>query len=438
MPASYGAQVSGDEPHYLLTAISLGEDHDLDVSDEVDGGRHAPFHRAALDPQARRLAGGRLVAPHDPLLPLLLAAPMAWGSWVAAKLTLAALSGALAALLLWVCVRRFGVPLPGALAVVLVFSTSAPIAVYGAQVYPEVPAALALTAALAALTGPLRAGGLALLALAVVALPWLSSKYAPVAAVPAALALVLLAKRGARARAVLLALALAAAAAFFALAHQRWYGGWTPYAAGDHFASGELAVVGRDPDWVGRSGRAIGLLVDRTFGLAAWQPAWLLALPALGALARGRPRHWHALVFVLAVGWAVATFVALTMHGWWWPGRQVVVVLPAVVIAVAWWAGRSRARLAAVVSAGALGVLSYGWFIVEGLGGRVTWVVDFFATNNPWYRAWRLLLPDYTTPAPLTWVLHGLWVAAAVALLALGWRAGARARCRATGDPAAP
>ena len=33
--ATYNAQVTADEPQYLLTAISLGEDYDLDISDEI-------------------------------------------------------------------------------------------------------------------------------------------------------------------------------------------------------------------------------------------------------------------------------------------------------------------------------------------------------------------------------------------------------------------
>ena len=43
----------------------------------------------------------------------------------------------------------------------------------------------------------------------------------------------------------------------------------------------------------------------------------------------------------------MATFVALTMQGWWFPGRQLVVVLPAAVLAIAWWArggGRAAGR----------------------------------------------------------------------------------------------
>ena len=115
-----------------------------------------------------------------------------------------------------------------------------------------------------------------------------------------------------------------------------------PYAAGDHFVGGELSVVGTEPDYLGRSRQLLGLLVDRGFGLAAWQPAWLLAVPAVAALARRRPPGWGALALPLAAGWLVATFVALTMQGWWFAGRQVVVVLPLAALAVAWWTGRDR------------------------------------------------------------------------------------------------
>ena len=48
MRATYGAQTTADEPHYLLTAISLAEDHDLDVSDERAAVRYRPFHDVVL------------------------------------------------------------------------------------------------------------------------------------------------------------------------------------------------------------------------------------------------------------------------------------------------------------------------------------------------------------------------------------------------------
>ena len=406
---SHGAQTTGDEPHYLLTAHSLAEDGDLDLRDDLAAEAYHPWHEAGLDPQEKVLEDGRMVSPHDPLLPVLLAGPLALGGWIAAKLAMAALAAALAALLLVVAVRRFGLPVWPAALVVGLFAASAPFSVYGTQVYPEVPAALAVVAAVGGIATPL----------AVIALPWLSVKYAVVAA---ALALLTL-----RRRFCLLGV-YAAAAAVFLVAHKAWYGGWTPYAAGDHFIGGELTVVGHDPDYVGRARRLLGLLVDRTFGLAAWQPAWLLVVPALAWLAARRERRWLVVVVPLVLGWLMATFVALTMHGWWWPGRQLVVVLPLAVLVIAAWASASRRRLAAVACLGAVGVLTHVWFVVEAYWGGLTWVVDFYETENPWVRGLRRVLPDFWQENGATWPLAALWTLVLVAVAAYAYT-GTRRAC---------
>src|SRR5215216_4832005 len=417
VPATHGTWTTADEPQYLLTAISLAEDHDLDIADELAEGRWRPFHAVALPTQTEALAGGRRLSPHDPLLPLLLAGPVAVGGWVGAKLAMAALAGLLAALLVWTAVRRLGVPVGVAALAAVVFACSPPLAVYGSQLYPELPAALAVLAAAAALLSPGAPTRRATLVVgaAVAALPWLGVKYAPVAAVLAAVAGWRLARAGQRRRALALAGSLAAAGVAFLILHRWWYGGWTPYAAGDHFVAGELSVVGTEPDYLGRSRRLVGLLVDRGFGVAAWQPAWLLAVPALALLARRRPPGWAALAGPLAAGWLVATFVALTMHGWWFGGRQVVVVLPLAVLAVAWWIGPDPRRRALLALAGGVGVLAHLWLVAEGAAGRVTWAVDPTATANPLYRAWRLVLPDYLAMSWKTWGLHVAWLAALAA-----------------------
>src|SRR5215217_1154353 len=428
VPATHGTWTTADEPQYLLTAISLAEDHDLDIADELAEGRWRPFHAVALPTQTEALAGGRRLSPHDPLLPLLLAGPVAVGGWVGAKLGMAALAGLLAALLLWTAVRRLGVPVGVAALAAGMFACSPPLAVYGSQLYPELPAALAVLAAAAALlspAAPARPEALVVGA-AVVALPWLGVKYAPVAAVLAAVACWRLTRAGQGRRALALAGSLALAGVVFLVLHRWWYGGWTPYAAGDHFVAGELSVVGTEPDYLGRSRRLVGLLVDRGFGVAAWQPAWLLAVPALAALARRRPRGWAALAAPLAAGWLVATFVALTMHGWWFAGRQVVVVLPLAALAVAWWTGREGGRRLLLAVAGGVGVLAQLWLVTEGAAGRVTWAVDFAATGNPLYRVWRLALPDYLAMSWWTWALHGAWLVALAALAVTAAGAGHR------------
>jgi hypothetical protein len=418
--ATYGARTTADEPQYLLSAISLAEDLDLDIRDELAEERWRDFHAAPLPEQTKPLPDGRRMSPHDPLLPVVLALPVAVGGWAGAKAMLALLAGALAAALVWVAHRRFGVRLAVAVPVVLAGTCSAPLTAYGTQLYPELPAALVTTVGVAALTGALRRRGLIVLALAVVALPWLSVKYAPVAAALVAVAAVQLWRRGARRELVLLGGGLAVAGVTYFVAHRLLYGGWTVYAAGDHFVGGELDVVGTDPDYVERGRRLLGLLVDRNFGLVAWAPVFLLALPAVGALVRRRPPGTAALLVPFAAGWCNATFVALTMHGWWWPGRQVVVVLPCLVLALCWWAEQVRwARVAAVV-AGVIGAFTWAWLVTEVLRLDLRLVIDFAETNAPWHRWLRPALPELSSPTAADWARDAGWAAVAGALLALG------------------
>ncbi|HEX5615773.1 MAG TPA: hypothetical protein VFZ83_11535, partial [Acidimicrobiia bacterium] len=243
-----------------------------------------------------------------------------------------------------------------------------------------------------------------------------------------------LARTGRVADATRAAAALVVAAAAFAVAHLAWYGGLTPYASGDHFVDGQLTVVGSDPDYVGRATRLVGLLVDRDFGLAAWHPLYLLAVPALVFLVRRRPPGWSVLTLVLAAGWCNASFVALTMHGWWFPGRQVVVVLPALVLALAWFVAQVPRLLPVVVALGGLGASVFAWFVVEAAVSDLTIVVDFESMTHPVVGAWRALLPDYRRGALVDWSLHAAWLAAITVTIRGVWRGGAPS----TPDPSRP
>jgi hypothetical protein len=429
--ATYGARVTADEPQYLLSALSLGEDFDLDIDDEIRQEAYRPFHRANLDPQTEPNADGRQFSPHDPGLPVVLAVPMRLGGWAAAKATLALCAGVLAALTAWVAIRRFGVRERWAIATVGVFALSTPLGVYATQVYPEIPGALVVMAVVAVLTGAPRRRTAIVTALGATALVWLSVKYAPVAAALVAVAVLRL--RRLRVEVVTMIALLGIQAAVYLLVHRAVYGGWTAYAAGDHFVStGEFSVVGVDPDYVGRSRRLIGLIVDREFGLAAWAPAWLLVAPAIGALAGRRPTGSLALVVPALAGWLVATFVALTMHGWWWPGRQTVVIAPLLAIAIAWWVAQVRWAPVALGVGAVLGVGSWAWTLWEAGTRRHTLVVDFMATSNPWYRLWRHALPMGRIPSSSDDVLTAVWAVLFLGAVAAGWWFARRDR------PAAP
>jgi hypothetical protein len=236
-----------------------------------------------------------------------------------------------------------------------------------------------------------------------------------------------------RTRAALaLLVGLAATGVAYLVAHRLIYGGFTVYASGDHFSGGELTVMGNDPDYLGRTQRLAGLLLDRDFGLAAWMPGYLLAMPAFAVMLRRRPAGWWALVAPLAAGWATATWIALTMHGWWWPGRQVVVVVPCMVLAVAWWVGRLAPARPWLAATAVFGLLSWGWLLVEVLDRRRALIIDFAATSNPLHRAWRALLPDYRGPDAGDWALQAVWL---VILGLAAWAAVRRSRLPAPRHP---
>ena len=213
--------------------------------------------------------------------------------------------------------------------------------------------------------GPVRRRNAAVLVIGVSALPWLSVKYVPVAATLALLGLY----RYRRHRSTLagIAIALAAMAVVYVVVHRLLYGGWTAYASGDYFAErGES----RSDRYVTELRRTVSPVVGsarrpRTSGWPRGRPrgCWLRwrSRRCCGAECHGR---WWLVLPVMA-GWFVATFVALTMHGWWWPGRQVVVVLPLVVVAVAWAVDQFRVLVIPLVVSGVLGFATWCYTAFE-------------------------------------------------------------------------
>ncbi len=179
--------------------------------------------------------------------------------------------------------------------------------------------------------------------------------------------------------------------------------------------------MGPAPNYAGRAQRILGLWVDRGFGIAAWQPAYLFALPAIAWVARRRLPHGGLLLSLAAIGWMVATFVAQTMHGWSWPGRQVVVTLPALILLLMQWFAHVPGHRKPFLVIGITGIVAYLVLAVEATVGRATLIFDFASTSNPLYQAWSTVLPDYLAPTTLTWVLHSVWLVVFAGLSAYGW-----------------
>ncbi|MEA2458713.1 MAG: hypothetical protein QOC95_1685, partial [Thermoleophilaceae bacterium] len=171
------SEYAGDEPHYLLTAKSIVDDHNVELTDEYRQRQYRSFYPGTLDPQGV-LTKGRLNEPHGVGFPLLIAPAFAIGGAKGVEVFLAAIA-ALAMMLAYRLALRV-VPDPWALGATLAVGLSPPVLAYSTAVYPELPAAAALAgAALLALRVASRASRKEAYAcfFLIGMLPWLGPKY---------------------------------------------------------------------------------------------------------------------------------------------------------------------------------------------------------------------------------------------------------------------
>ena len=411
--ASRGASISGDEPFYLLTTQSLLQDGDLDLLNQYQARSYESFfdHPDGLWQQSVRSGDGRLLSPHNPGLSLLLVPGFALGGLIGTQVQLLLIgAGAMTlAFLLAVRLSQSRVICWGA---TLAVGLSATAFIYSTEVYPEFPAALALLSCLLVVT---RKTGLSgrdglYLAIGLSALCWLGVKYAPLAALVAAYFLY---KANGRGRVTLLGLG-GVSAAYFVWFHLSTFDSLTPYNVNVVYAGlSSFEVVDRHVEFGDRFYRLWGLFVDRRFGVGRWAPVLLAAVPALVMLALGDGRR-RVLLGLMAIQLLIAAFVAITMMGWWFPGRTLLTVLPLLVVPLALLTLRAGPLVKWAMAALAL----YGVVITAGLAyaghtGEVTMVVDPFDTSFPPFRALAWAFPNYTYWNWETWLLTVIWLAMA-------------------------
>ncbi len=324
---------NGDEPYYLMVAHSIAEDFDLDLADDYRDEAWRAFSDRPLEPQPGDPTGldGEIYSRHEPALPLLLAPAYAVAGRFGAVLVMIALASLAAGRLVAVARQMPGVGARGAVAAWALFAFALPLPLYSQQIWVEVPAALLFLLAMEA--------RLRLRAAAERARPadWLRL-LVPLALLPLlklrllaiALPFALLALAGIR-RQRRLQIALVAAFALTVLAilvtNQILFGNPLKMHSVD-----DLALTSIPLERFLRGG--LGLWFDLAFGLFAWAPLWLLALPAVArTLVRFEP-----LALELA---AVAPYLLLTASRREWyggfspPFRYGLVVLPVLALVIA-------------------------------------------------------------------------------------------------------
>ena len=356
----------------LLIAESIHSDGDVDLRDEYRDRVYRQWTGGEPLAPLGGLTEGRLHEPPGVGLALLIAPAYAAAGATGAELLVAALFalGFVAAAAL---ARRL-VPEPWATGAALVGGLSAPALAWSTAVSPEpVAAAAVAVAALFALRvrhapAPNRA---VIAALMIGSLPWLSMKFVPVAGV-AAVALSRWLRRRRRGMSAFVALEVVLVSAVVLITvNERLYGGLTPYSA----VPGDPTGAEDAGDYLARIPRLVTMFLDPDVGLLVWAPVGALAFLSLELLTRSlRERLAVALPGMVDVEVAagflallfaaqvfVAAFLAPTLEGDAFPGRELIAVLP-VGAALAAWGLRRAPRIGQAL--GGLTLAGGAWLLI--------------------------------------------------------------------------
>ena len=414
--ATRGASITGDEPFYLITAQSLIDDRNLDLRRQYELHSYESFfdHPDGLWTQSSARENGELLSPHNPGLSIFIIPGFKFGGLIGVQIQMmvvASLTFSLAYILL---VRVTGRLWISWLATITVAATSTAF-IYSTEIYPEFPAALLLIISLliiqrASQSSTWQAIGLLLCLSAMV---WLGVKYAPLAGLVAIWGFWRMnpSERG------IFLVSTTLSASLFAWFHLDTFGGLTPYSVNLVYAGdGTISILGDHFDFTKRLYRPLGLFVDQRFGIARWAPILLLVIPAapllwkINALSR-------LILTLLIVQIFIATFVVITMMGWWFPGRTIVTVLPLMALPLTILFTQSPAWVRVVLGVlSAYSVLITALLAVSGHAQEIVIAVNPFEMSSTLFQLISPIVPDYRMWDGHTWTLTFIWFSVILAL----------------------
>ena len=408
--ATRGASITGDEPFYLITTQSLIEDRNLDLRRQYELHSYESFfdHRDGLWTQSSARDNGKLLSPHNPGLSIFIIPGFKFGGLIGVQIQMMAVASLTFSLAYILLVRITGRLWISWLATITVAVTSTAF-IYSTEIYPEFPAALLLIISLLIIprinqSGIWQAIGLLLCLSAIV---WLGVKYAPLAGLVAMWGFWRMtpSTRGGFLVSTILS------ASLFVWFHLDTFGGLTPYSVNLVYAGdGTISILGDHFDFTKRLYRPLGLFVDQRFGIARWAPILLLVIPAAPLLWKidALSRLVLALIVVQIL---IATFVVVTMMGWWFPGRTLVTVLPLMALPLTILFTQSPTWVRIL-----LGVLSAYSFVVTALlavsghAREVVIAVNPFEMSSNLFQFISPIVPDYRMWDGHTWTLTFIWL----------------------------
>jgi hypothetical protein len=408
--ASRGAAITGDEPFYLMTTQSLIDDGDLDLRQQYERRSWTAYfdHPDGLWQQSVPLLSGELLSPHDPGLSVLVIPGFLIDGLRGVQVQLLLLAATTFALTYVLTAAETKAPLLSWLVTAAVALTATPF-VYATEIYPELPGALCLVLSLLVLRfGKVDTVAALMLVALLTLLVWFGIKYVPLGCAVGAWFLL---RAETRTRVVFLGVA-AVSGAVYVWAHYAIFDHLVPYSVNTVYeGASSVAVLDHHLAFSDRIYRLWGLLIDRRFGLGHWAPLFLLLPVALLMLVRHAELGRLVLMLVLTQV-LIATFVAITMMGFWFPGRTLMVVLPLTPVALTLLLAQAgtRERIAGAVLA-VYSLATTAALVIAARAGQVQLASNPFELTSPLFRVPGTLFPDYRSWPLETALLTAAWLA---------------------------
>ncbi len=363
--------LTGDEPFYVMTAISIVRDGDLDEANNYADRDYEEFYPS--DPLPRGWNGWpsfpRTLPPHPATTDLggihtkhglglsaLIAIPYELGGRASAVAVIAIMGGLVAVNMFLLAVTSGATP-QGAAVIAVMLAVSMPIAPYSVLLFPEVPAALLLIYAIRRLSEPANTRmQWWLIGTALGFLPWLHQRFVPTTVVLVVIALVRLWNARNTVNAVVSLIPIAASG-FGLIGYNLWLYRSPIQDSADHAGFNGIS---------GTINAVFGLLLDAQWGLIIVAPIYVIALAAVPLWIRE-----STLARVAAVASLPYILVVASYRVWWgeWgpAARYLVPIVP----------------LAAGAIAVAYSHVNVGGRVVIGVGFVIGMAVTFVGVKDP-------------------------------------------------------
>ncbi len=356
----YLSPLTGDEPFYVMTAISIVHDHDLDELNNYQQADYASFYPAdplpddwqgwpafprTLPPHAAHSERAGLYSKHGLGVAALITLPYVIGGRVGAMLLLNVVA-AFVAVNMVLLARRYGLGWVAAVALAAALAFTNPLMSYAYLIFPETFAALAIIYAFRrsreAENNTAQWLGVGL---AIATLPWLHARF-----IPPVIGLVCLLfagwRRETRRSRRLAGLLPPAISAVLLLSYYLIIYGKPFPSTEDHAGF----------NWPHEIVNAFfGLFLDEQWGLLIYAPLYLLAGVGLIVLWRQQRPEARALLAVLAPYLAMIAFYAVWWGEWGPPARYLTPIAPLAIAPIAGWV-RAVRRPVAILGVAVLAV----------------------------------------------------------------------------------